>query len=345
MAYLHCKFKYNLAHVVYFYDDVQPQEDGVDFVTGDVTVGSRYFYEHYDYGTANGTTLTTALAVDDNVLQVADTTGMVADERVSVLLDNGLRHVTFIESVDSGLQITITDGVPSAAAISNNVVSLGQLEGTTDGTLEEDFKDPKATEILNQTDSLLDNGFHYAGHIFPIVNNTNPHVRINLLANRVMFDRVSANLTITNITQDAECVVETSGINDVKTFDLVFISGVVGMTEVNNGIYYVGPITGDNFELWEYPSAQHVDSSGFTAYTSGGTVTKQEGCQYQGVLDIDGHPYQFTGNDNFLHYYQAFSGTQNDILGNVGGQTDLILQVAEADNTQAAMDLIVDART
>ena len=135
---------------------------------------------------------------------------------------------------------------------------------------------------------------------------------------------------------------EANGNIDSKALFIAEAPGRLGADKT--GIPLYGDRTGDNFELWQYPSTEHVDSSDFTAYTSGGTVIKQEGCQYQGVLDIDGHPYQFSGNNNFLHYYQAFASRQNDILGNIGGQTDLISQLSLVDNNYADVNAIVDAR-
>lgn len=78
------------------------------------------------------------------------------------------------------------------------------------------------------------------------------------------------NLTITGITEANPAVVTVSSIGDLENGDLIIIQNVAGMTEVNfNGsnIYTVANISGSTFEL------QGVDSSAFTTYTSGGSVT------------------------------------------------------------------------
>lgn len=77
------------------------------------------------------------------------------------------------------------------------------------------------------------------------------------------------DLTITAITQANPAVVTVSSIGNLSNGDLIVIQDVEGMTEVNfNGsnLYTVANIAGATFEL------QGIDSTAFTAYTSGGTV-------------------------------------------------------------------------
>lgn len=61
------------------------------------------------------------------VIDVTDTTGMVAAANVGVQLDAGVRHWTTIVSVDSPTQITITDGLPSAASSGSTVYTFTNL--------------------------------------------------------------------------------------------------------------------------------------------------------------------------------------------------------------------------
>lgn len=78
-----------------------------------------------------------------------------------------------------------------------------------------------------------------------------------------------ASLTITGISQANPGVVTVSSIGDLINGDLIVISDVEGMTEVNfNGsnVYTVAGIAGNTFQL------QGINTSAFTAYTSGGTV-------------------------------------------------------------------------
>lgn len=73
-------------------------------------------------------------------------------------------------------------------------------------------------------------------------------------------------LVITGITQASPGVVTVASTASLTNGQLVYISGVVGMTEVNDNIYTVANKTLTTFEL------SGVDTTGFTAYTSDGTA-------------------------------------------------------------------------
>lgn len=74
-----------------------------------------------------GTDTTIAKVATDTVIDVSDTTGMLADDSVGVELDDNTRHWTTIVSVDSSTQITITVGIPSASKIGNSVYTFTSL--------------------------------------------------------------------------------------------------------------------------------------------------------------------------------------------------------------------------
>ena len=77
------------------------------------------------------------------------------------------------------------------------------------------------------------------------------------------------DLTITGITQANPAVVTVSAIGDIEDGDKIIIQDVVGMTEVNfdgTNIYTVAGKSGSTFQL------SGIDSTGFTAYSSAGTV-------------------------------------------------------------------------
>lgn len=74
-----------------------------------------------------GTTTTSAEATSSAVIEVVDTTGMVALDNVGVELDSASRHWTTIVSVDSSTQITITVGLPSAAKSGSTVFTFTNL--------------------------------------------------------------------------------------------------------------------------------------------------------------------------------------------------------------------------
>ncbi|MCF7811452.1 hypothetical protein K9N50_10745 [bacterium] len=78
------------------------------------------------------------------------------------------------------------------------------------------------------------------------------------------------SVTITGITQ-ADPGVVTAASHGFSDGEFVKILSVVGMTEVNERYFIVANKTDDTFELTD-EDGDDVDTSGFTAYTSGGTV-------------------------------------------------------------------------
>lgn len=86
-----------------------------------------------------------------------------------------------------------------------------------------------------------------------------------------------SDLTITGISQANPGVVTVSSIDTLQNGDQIVIEGVAGMTEVNytgSNIYTVANILGTTFEL------QGIDTTAFTAYSSGGTVIYGEVVNY-----------------------------------------------------------------
>ena len=81
-----------------------------------------------------------------------------------------------------------------------------------------------------------------------------------------------ANKTISGATAANPCVVTASS-HGFSNGDEVFISSVVGMTEINNKHFKVADKTTNTFELQNMLSVD-VNSSAFTAYSSGGTAAR-----------------------------------------------------------------------
>ena len=79
--------------------------------------------------------------------------------------------------------------------------------------------------------------------------------------------------SITGATQ-ANPIVITSVGHPYQDGDLIKITSVVGMTQLNNKSYYVKYLSSNTFNLYKDISlATTVDSSGYTQYTSGGSIT------------------------------------------------------------------------
>lgn len=87
----------------------------------------------------------------------------------------------------------------------------------------------------------------------------------------------TSTLSITNITTANPAVVTVSSIGSLQNGDFIVIQSVGGMIQVNfdgSNIYTVANIVGSTFEL------QGIDSSLYTAYTSGGSVEYGEVVNY-----------------------------------------------------------------
>ena len=79
------------------------------------------------------------------------------------------------------------------------------------------------------------------------------------------------HISISNITRANPAVVTTVGGHGLRNLDEIEISGVAGMTEVNDGRFHVIWISYTSFSLQRLDNTA-VDSTGYTAYSSGGIV-------------------------------------------------------------------------
>lgn len=85
---------------------------------------------------------------------------------------------------------------------------------------------------------------------------------------------VDNNITISNISQANPAIVTVSNGGIFTSGDKIKITNVAGMTEVNNNTYYIDAIGGDDLALYtDISLASSVNSSSFTAYSSGGNVS------------------------------------------------------------------------
>jgi hypothetical protein len=83
------------------------------------------------------------------------------------------------------------------------------------------------------------------------------------------FESSSSSTAITSISKANPAVV-TSSTHGLTTGDVVMITGVVGMTEVNDRTFGVNSLTTNTFELVD------TNSSGYGAYVSGGSIAEGE---------------------------------------------------------------------
>lgn len=110
--------------------------------------------------------------------------------------------------------------------------------------------------------------------------------------------------TITGVTQANPGVVTCSGGHSYTNDLIVFISGVGGMTQLNDKTYTVKNATATTFELYDATlSPAAVNTTSYGAFTSGGTATR-------GALTwpyFNGTAWVSIGNPTKLQYAGAFT--------------------------------------
>ena len=115
----------------------------------------------------------------------------------------------------------------------------------------------------------------------------------------------------------ANPIVITSNLHELYNGARVLITGVVGMTELNNNKYYVGAVTANTFSLYtDSALTSAVNSTTFTAYSSGGNFIIEEDDISEWSLFSKG--LRFRGD------YEEDSSTQQYLPGDVvrlGGYT------------------------
>lgn len=92
-----------------------------------------------------------------------------------------------------------------------------------------------------------------------------------------------SSASIANITNANPGVVTTGTAHGFSNGDKIWITGVNGMTQVNNTLFTIAGASGSTFNLG-------VDTSGYNAYTSGGTAWKYvqpgETLDWTGEFDV-----------------------------------------------------------
>lgn len=79
--------------------------------------------------------------------------------------------------------------------------------------------------------------------------------------------------TISGATAATPGVITTSAVHGLTDGDRVIIQDVVGMVELNSNTYQVDVLTTTTFALQDF-KGNSIDTSGFTAYSSGGEITR-----------------------------------------------------------------------
>ena len=116
-----------------------------------------------------------------------------------------------------------------------------------------------------------------------------------------------AAVTITDISTGDPAIVTTGG-HSFTDGEQVKISGVAGMTEVNNTVFTVSNEDATTFELRDRTDITDIDSTGFGDYTSGGSVLQVEN-NFTTLSHLEGEEVQVQVDGGFLGIETVSSST------------------------------------
>ena len=114
-------------------------------------------------------------------------------------------------------------------------------------------------------------------------------------------------VVITGVTQASPGVVTTATAHGFSNGDFVDISDIVGMTELNTNRYKIANVAAQTFELTEEDSGDDIDTTGFTAYVSGGNARK---CfaTFSGLDHLEGQMVAVLGNGAVFPQQEVIGG-------------------------------------
>jgi len=138
---------------------------------------------------------------------------------------------------------------------------------------------------------------------------------IRFVYNRQMI--LEDSFAISGASQANPCVITVVG-NDFAVGDWIFVDGIVGMTQLNDKFYIVSNVAGNNVTLQTLRNV-NVNSTGYTAYSSGGTAAK--------VYKINS-PYTSADNLRLIKFAQSV----NQMVLCHPNHDPYVLTIVEADN-------------
>lgn len=153
----------------------------------------------------------------------------------------------------------------------------------------------------------------------------------------LIFDGGDA-VDIINITQTTPAIVRaiSHGFSDGEQ---VRITSVLGMTEVNDKVYTVDDATAHTFSLDDRTGTEDINSVGFTAYTSGGSVEQVEN-RFTTLSHLDKEIVSVTGDGGFAGSYTVTGNTiilddyYNKVIAGLGYTSKLKPMKLEFKQTQ-----------
>jgi len=120
---------------------------------------------------------------------------------------------------------------------------------------------------------------------------------------------------ISGITRASQVVV-TSNSHGFANNDVVWISGVSGMTQINSTsskVYLVSDVTTNTFKLKNASTGAYVNSSTYTSYSSGGTIQKCASAMCRVTVTSNSHGFT---NGSFVYITNVSGMTQINSAAN-----------------------------
>lgn len=148
---------------------------------------------------------------------------------------------------------------------------------------------------------------------------------VNEIRGQAVGSPTNAAKAITGITAANPAVV-TATSHGLRTGDRVYISGVSGMVEVNDIEFLVNKVNANTFQLYDATLRTAINSSGYTAYSSGGVVFRGRCKPYLNQLSTDVKEV-FSGNntENVLSGVpELFLQFQSQVVGWVGSLGEVV---------------------
>jgi hypothetical protein len=114
-----------------------------------------------------------------------------------------------------------------------------------------------------------------------------------------------ARTTLTAATKASTCVITVSSTSGLANGDEVLITGVVGMTELNNRPFKLAGSSGSTFQLTDPTTGTGINSTNYTAWSSGGTLVEiyEIATPYTSVDDLDDIQFAQTREVMYLSHY------------------------------------------
>ena len=189
----------------------------------------------------------------------------------------------------------------------------------------------------NTIDATSSSSFTGGGVVLDFV--TNVSIKDNIILGYgpgIMALNYATPVTITGITQANPAVV-TATAHSLPASSIVYVSGVAGMTEVNGKFYKIANELTNSFELTELHDGSNVDSTGFTAYTSGGTAqySTMASSQRNDNIEITGNIITATGS----------TGIQVENSENLTIDDNQVLEYGEYNDHRAGIKLVKCVRS